>query len=82
MLKALFDYAFSFCFLIIDLCFLIPEVNAQIFNPTAEPASATGTPTNEKNTEILRKSLTEEKKREHDEGNLKPYTFFLFTSLF
>ena len=64
MLKSLFEYAFdyAFVFLIIELCLLIPAVIGKIFNPTAELASATGTPTNKKNAEILKKSLTEEEK--------------------
>ena len=30
----------------------MPEINAQVFNPTAELAIPTGTPTNEANPEI------------------------------
>ena len=38
--------------LIIDLCFLIPPVIAEIFNPTAKLAILTKTPSNEANAEI------------------------------
>ena len=40
-----------FFFLIIDLYFLIPEVIAQIFNPTAELVITTGIATNKVNAE-------------------------------
>ena len=36
----------------IDLYFLIPAVNGQIFNPAANVAIPTGTPTNDANTEV------------------------------
>ena len=38
---------FFLFFFIIDLCSLIPAVNSQIFNPTAELAIPTATPNNE-----------------------------------
>ena len=50
-------------FLIIGLYLLNPAVSAQIFNPTAEPAKPTGTPTNKANTEIQTQPLTVEMKR-------------------
>ena len=37
---------------IIDLCFLIPPVIAEIFNPTAKLAILTKTPSTEANAEI------------------------------
>ena len=43
---------FFLFFLIIDLYVLIPAVTAQIFNPTAELAIATGIPTKKANAEI------------------------------
>ena len=39
-------------FLIIDLCFLIPAVIAQIFNPIAELVISIGIPTKETKAEI------------------------------
>ena len=44
----------------IDLYFLIPEVIAKIFNPTAELVIPTGIPTNEANGEIETQPLTVE----------------------
>ena len=41
-----------YVFLIIDLCFLIPAVIAQIFNPVAELVIPIGIPTKETKTEI------------------------------
>ena len=41
-----------FVFLIIDLCFLVPAVIAQIFNPTAEFAIPIEIPTKEVKVEI------------------------------
>ena len=38
---------FFLFFLIIDLCFLIPEVIAQIFNPIGELVTSLGVPTKE-----------------------------------
>ena len=46
----------------IDLHFIILAVNAQIFNPTAELAIPTGTPTNEANAAIETQQLTAEMK--------------------
>ena len=43
---------FFFFFLIIDLCFLIAEVIAQILNPIAELAIPIGIPTKEAKSEI------------------------------
>ena len=47
---------------LIDLYFLIPAVNAQIFNPTTELAIPTRTPTNDANAEIEIQPLTAETK--------------------
>ena len=52
---------FLLFFLMIDLYFLIPAVNAQIFNPTAELVMPTGMPTNETNAEIETKMTAETK---------------------
>ena len=46
----------------IDQYFLIPAVNAQIFNLTAELAILIRTPTNEAKAEIEREPLTAETK--------------------
>ena len=43
---------FYFFFLIIDWCFLIPGVIAQIFNPTAELVTPIRTPSEEGKAEI------------------------------
>ena len=68
---------FFLIFLIIDLYYLIPVVNAQIFNPTVELAIPTGTPPTKANAEIETKPLAETKTR-----NLKPYKpFYVFHSL-
>ena len=53
---------FFLFFLITDLYYLIPAVIAQIFNPTAELAIPTGTPTNEANPETESQTLTGERK--------------------
>ena len=53
---------FFFFFLIIDLYFVIPEVIAQIFNPTAELVMPKGIPTNEANSEIKTHQVTAEVK--------------------
>ena len=53
---------FFLFFLIINLYFLIPAVNAQIFNPNAKLEMPTGTPTNEANAEIETYPLTAETK--------------------
>ena len=46
--------------MIIDLYFLIPAVNGQIFNPAAEIEIPTGTPTNDANTEVETKLMIAE----------------------
>ena len=46
----------------IDLYFLIPEINAKIFSPTAELVILTGTPTKEAKAEIETQPLIAEKK--------------------
>ena len=43
---------FFFCFLIIDLCFLIATVITQIFNPTADLVIPIGIPTKEAKAEM------------------------------
>ena len=43
-----------------NLYFLIPEVNAKIFNPTAELAITIGKPTNEANAKIETQQLRTE----------------------
>ena len=53
---------FLFFFFIIDLYFLIPELIAQIFNPTAELVIATVRQTNETNAKIETQSVTVEAK--------------------
>ena len=53
---------FFFFFFIIDLYFLIPEVNAQIFLPTAELVIPTGIATNGANGEIETQAVTLEAK--------------------
>ena len=50
-------------FIIVDLYILILAVTAQIFNPTAELAIPTGTPTNEVNAKIEAQTLTVETKK-------------------
>ena len=52
----------------IDLYFLIPAVNAQIFNSVSELSMLSGTPTNEANTE------TQPLIAENTQSNLKLYT--------
>ena len=49
-------------FLMIDLCFLIPEVIAQIFIPTAELIMSTGTQIKLANAEIETHPVTVEAK--------------------
>ena len=49
-------------FLIIDLCFLIPALNAHIFNSTTELVIPTGIPANEANGKIEAQPLTGETK--------------------
>ena len=44
---------FFFFFLNIDLCFLIPPVIAQIFNPIAELVIPKGIPSTEANAEVV-----------------------------
>ena len=46
----------------INLFFLVPEINAQSFNPTAKLAIPTGKPTNEVNTKIEIQPFTVENK--------------------
>ena len=48
--------------MISELYFLIVAVNVQIYNPTAELAMLTGTPTNEANEEFETQTLTAETK--------------------
>ena len=43
---------FFLFFLITDLCFLIPAVITEVFNPTAELATPAGIPTKEAKAEI------------------------------
>ena len=50
-----------FFFLIIDWYILIPAVNAQIFNPTAELPVLTGTPATEADPGIETQSVTNKK---------------------
>ena len=61
-LATLFCCVFFISFLIIELYFLIVAVNVQIYNPTAELAMLTGTPTNEANEKIETQLLTAETK--------------------
>ena len=49
-----------------------------MFNPTAELLIPTGTPSNKANAEINQQPLTEEKKQEHAQSMLEPYTFLCF----
>ena len=72
---------FFLFFYIIRLYFLIPAVTAQIFNPTAELAVPTGTPTNEPNAEIKTQPLTEEAKTRKCSKKFKALNFFLCFSL-
>ena len=53
---------FFFFFFIIDLYFLIPAVNSQIFIPIAELVTPTRTQTNEANVKIETQPLTVEAK--------------------
>ena len=51
-----------FFFLIIDLCFLIPAINFQVFNTTAELEIPRKTPTHETKAEIEKYPLIAERK--------------------
>ena len=75
-LGTLFHYVFFFFSLIIDLYLLIPAVIAQIYNPTAELAIPSATPTKEVNAQIKTQPLTAETKTR--KFNLKPYRYFCF----
>ena len=76
----LFYHAFLF-FLIINLCFLIPAVIAQIFNPTAELSMSTGVATNEVSAETEREPVIFEAKISV-QHNLNTYmSFYAFHSL-
>lgn len=69
--------------LIIDLCFLIPAVNVQIFNPGAELVMLTEKPSYEANAEVETYPLTTEIKIRKCSSNLKRcklfYAFQLLT---
>ena len=56
-------------FLLSDLYLFIPAVIIKIFNPTAELAVPTRTPTNELNTETGTQLLTAEIKQENERNN-------------
>ena len=74
--------------MIFDLHLLVPEIMAQIFNPTAELAIPTETPTNEVNSEIETQPLTAEtktkkkKKEKNAQSNINQYTLVSYTFLF
>ena len=66
----------------IDLYFLIPSVNAQIFNPTAELIIPTKTPTNDPNAEIETQPLIVEMKIRKCFRSLNHYVLFLLKNNF
>ena len=66
-----------FCFLVIDLYFLIIVVIVQIFHPTAELAIPTGTTTNEVNAEIETQPLIGEMKIRECSKSFKALNTFL-----
>ena len=68
---------FFFFSLIIELYFLIPAFDAQIFNPSAELAIPTETPTNERDAETETQPLTVETKTRKYSRKLKSLTTFV-----
>ena len=60
----------------IDLYFLIPPVDALIFNPTAELVIPTRTPANQSNAEIKTQPLKAEQKQGNAQSISKPDTPF------
>ena len=79
-----FLLCFFIFFWITELYMLIPVVIAQTFNPVAELAIPTVSPTNEANADVETQPLIAEIKKENFQSNLKSCTrtfFVIFTHL-